>query len=107
MSHISRRLVLLSLTLLALGGCGGGDSSTGSGASPYRSLTFTLTTTKASFATGEQVPLPFSVKNLGMRAVSIYGGGCLVWFRITQGSQTIDGVGGCSAAGWTFTCIIR
>jgi hypothetical protein len=62
-----------------------------------------LTTTKATFARGEQVPLTFQVKNDSSQAVTAIGGGCLSLYQIIQGGQDITPGVGCAASGFSVT----
>ena len=103
---------VFALPILLLTGCGGGSSSTS--ATPvdtnsttstrtYNDLQFTLSTTKATFR-GEQVPLTFTVKNIGSQTISATGGGCNVLLRVLQGTQIIGPEpASCGAGGYTST----
>jgi hypothetical protein len=94
---------LAMILSLLLSGCGGGDSTTATGNRRFGPLEFALTTTKTTFARGEQVPLTFTVKNTSQRTVTAIGGGCVDLWRVIQGGRDITPPSGCGAAGYMFT----
>jgi hypothetical protein len=66
---------LVSAGLFTSAGCGGGSSSGQSDGSvvargQYKTLRFTLSTTKSTFAQGEQVPFTFTISNAGTGPVN-------------------------------------
>ena len=93
----SRKAAILPIAILLsalLSGCGGGNStiaaSNGSAPRQSGSLEYALTTTKMTFAKGEQVSLTFTVRNVSMQTVNVELGTC-DWFdtKVVNGSQVL------------------
>ncbi len=94
-------LLLVIMLVALLTGCGGDGSTPALNQNRrFRSLEFALTTPKTTYAHGEQVPMTFTVKNIGSQKVSMVGGDCEVFFKIRQGSLSFDPDIGCGASGY-------
>jgi hypothetical protein len=96
MDKLRKAAILPVMILLSalVSGCGGGSNTiaASNGSAPRRSgsLEYTLTTTKMTFARGEQVPLTFTVRNVSMQTVNVELGAC-DWFdtKVVNGSQVL------------------
>jgi hypothetical protein len=100
----------LSLMLSVLiAGCGGGNGSasalTTNSSVPrsVRGLTFTLSTTRSTFARGEQVPLTLTITNTGTSPANAIGGGCNAMYKVIQGTHDITASLGCAQGGYMVT----
>jgi hypothetical protein len=88
--------ILIVLLPIFFAGCSGGNDSVAV-AVPVNSmprtvgaLEFTVSTTRATFARGEQVPLTFSVRNIGTSTVHAILGACDYFdVRVSRGNQVI------------------
>ena len=90
-------LCMLALPLLALLSSCGGDNSPAAPNGPvvstprqFDNLVFTLSVPKATYAKGEQVPLTFTVKNVGTQTLAVGLGAC-DWFdtKVITGSRLL------------------
>jgi uncharacterized protein YceK len=90
----------LALALLALvSGCGGGSSPTSpapafsssrQSSAQFGPLQLSLSASKSSYTVGEQVPLTFTVTNLGSQTVAAtFGSATTYIFQVSQGAQTV------------------
>lgn len=85
---------LVLSVLLLLAGCGGGGSSMGSSRT-FGTLEFVLTIPKTTFAPGETVPMTFTVRNSGSRAVITKHIGCEPAFLVYHDGQALKGTPFC------------
>jgi hypothetical protein len=89
------RAIPALLILILLAGCGGGETSPANGLvrSPSRqfgNLEFSLSAPKTIYARGENVPLTFTVKNIGTQTITAdFGSPFPYTMQITQGKQVV------------------
>ena len=82
--------IFIALLAVTLTGCGGGSGTTAVTARRFGSLEYTLTTTKTTFAHGEQVPLTFTVRNVGSQTINVILGACEPFdTKVTSGSAVV------------------
>ena len=77
--------------------CGGGGGTAAVSSRRFGSLAFSLTTTKRSYAVGEQVQGTFTVRNVGHQTINLGVSGCDFAYNVLAGGNTVGGVGGCGS----------
>src|SRR5437763_7234792 len=97
--------ILLVFALVLCSSCGGGDGTTKTNFAVrhFRSLLFNLTTPKAMYAKRENVPLHFTVTNVGPHTVTMGVDACEAIYLVSSGTQPVSGVFCAVPEGFTLT----